>query len=221
MVNRSGKNSTPELMFKRIFVSVLLFVVFPFAFSSAQTSYGYGTVIGGDLDQAPGGSRVQSFLQENEEGMQVTLIVSSGRGFQGGIGGGLLGVGGGGVGGQGGAARIFYVPRDTDYLELLVFYAGQDPRFLRKNKIKILRVKEAGPSPYQSSTIKRYWTKYNFNKQYKKGGPFDLLQPGDIVVVQTKGLFNRPFFDPLNDVTFLIGLPALAISTVQIIRLFR
>ena len=92
---------------------------------------------------------------------------------------------------------------------------------VRKNKIKILRVKEAGPSPYKSSTIQRYWTKYNFGKQYKKGGPFDLLQPGDIVVVQSKGLFARPFFDPLNDVTFLIGIPALVLSTVQIVRLIR
>lgn len=180
-----------------------------------QDAYQYGTVIGSEDES----DNVQSFLQENEEGIRVTLINSSGS-MGGGIGrGGLGGAGGSGSGGRGGV-QIFNVPKDTDYLELLVFNARLNPRHIRKNKIKIIRVKQTGPPPFLSEDIERYWTSYNFKKDYKEGGPFPTLEPHDIVIVQRKGFFNRPFFDPLTDVTFLVSLSSITLSIFAITNAF-
>lgn len=171
----------------------------------AQDAYQYGTVIGSEDDN----QNVMSFLQRNEEGIRVTLIQSTGT---------LNSIRGGGGQGQGRNqnVQLLDVPKDTDYLELLVFNARLNPRFIRKNRIQIIRVEESGPPPFKSENIERYWTSYNFKEDYKQGGPFPLLQPGDIVIVQRKGLFNRPFFDPLTDISFLITLTSLTVSVAAI-----
>lgn len=185
----------------------MLVGVFLSEFSHAQT-HGYGSVIGGlDEDQY-----ATSFLDENEQGVRVTVIISTGIGG----GGGLLRAGGGR-----GGVQVLDIPSDTDYLELILNYVGVDPRRLRKGKIQILRIKEVGGKPYMSEEIKREWNKYNFKKQYKRGGPFDLVQPGDIIIIQNKGLFNRPAFDFLADFRFILSLPALALSTFLLIQAFR
>ena len=179
----------------------------------AQDTYQYGTVIGSEDDN----QNVRSFLQRNEEGIRVTLIQSTGT---------LNSIRGSGFGsgGQGQSrnqnVQLLDVPQDTDYLELLVFNARLNPRFIRKNRIQIIRVEESGPPPFKSETSERYWTSYNFKEDYKQGGPFPLLQPGDIVIVQRKGLFNRPFFDPLTDISFLITLTSLTVSVAAITNAF-
>jgi len=184
--------------------------------AQAQDTYGYGTVVGNEEEA----QNVTSYLQSLEEGIKVTLINS--RGSIGGIGGRGIGAGiGGGSGNRGGGGvQIFHVPKDTDYLELLVFNAGLNPRFIRKNKIKLLRVKDTGPPPFYSRSIERYWASYDFKEDYKQGGPFPTLKPHDIVIVQQKGFFNRPFFDPLTDVSFLITLSSLTLSIFAISNAF-
>lgn len=207
-------------MDRKVSIRYLLILIIPFFFSAGflygQDAYKYGSVIGSEDES----DNVQSFLQENEEGIRVTLINSSGS-MGGGIGrGGIGGAGGSGRGGRSGGVQIFNVPKDTDYLELLVFNARLNPRHIRKNKIKIIRVEDAGPPPFLSENIERFWTSYNFKKDYKEGGPFPTLEPHDIVIVQRKGLFNRPFFDPLTDVTFLISLSSITLSIFAITNAF-
>ncbi len=194
--------------------------------------YGYGSVIGGSDESRYGG---RSFLRDNEEGMRITLIrstppgrIGSGR-MLGGGGSGTDGVqfGGGGSGGGGsssapsGNVDIYEVPTDTDYLELLVFYAGLDPRRIRQSQIRILRVDSTGAPPFYSEEIHRSWTSHNFREEYRQGGPFETLEPGDIVIVEGRGILNRPFFDPIADINFLITVPTLVLSFVSIYRLFQ
>ncbi len=200
---------------------------FPQQKSYAQgQDYGYGSVIGGSNDSGYGG---RSFLRDNEEGMRITLIRSTPPGR---IGGSRLlgssgdtgirigGTGTSGSSGPGGNVQIYEVPVDTDYLELLVFYARLDPRRIRQSRIRILRVDSTGAPPYYSEEIHRSWTSHNFREEYRQGGPFETLEPGDIVIVEGRGLFNRPFFDPISDINFLITLPTLVLSFVSIYRLF-
>lgn len=174
--------------------------------AQAQSIYGYGTVIGGL--EADGQLNSKNFLLDNEEGIRVLLIQSSGSGFN------ARGAGGGG------AVQILDVPKDTDYLELLVFYARINPRQIRKDEIQILRLAATGNTPHLSKNLQRYWTTYNFQDQYDRGGPFDLVRPGDIIIVQARGIFNRPFFDPLTDLNFLISLSTLAFTTVTLYNTF-
>jgi hypothetical protein len=191
-------------------VIVLISISIAIGFSietTAQNAYEYGTVVGGDESNIS----TNSFLQTNEEGYQITLINSSGG----------VNAGSGGSSQSGQNVKIINVPKDTDYLELLVFYAKLNPRFIRKNKIKIYRVEDAGPAPYLSKNINRYWTEYNFREQYKKGGPFDKVKPGDIIFVQRKGLLNRPIFDPLSDLRFILTLPSLALSVYTLYNAFK
>ncbi|MGM0589097.1 MAG: hypothetical protein ACQETE_11815 [Bacteroidota bacterium] len=190
-------------------LAILLIVLFSLGCPStwAQDAYEYGTVVGGE-DKLIGSN---NYLQENEEGYQITLINSSGG----------VSVRGSSSNRRGSQVQIINVPKDTDYLELLVYYANLNPRFIRKNKIKIYRVKDAGQPPYKSENIKRYWTEYNFQKQYDNGGPFDEVQPGDIIFVQRKGLINRPIFDPLNDLKFILTLPSLALSVFTVYNAFK
>lgn len=193
--------------------------------------YDYGTVIGGADESRYGG---RSFLRDNEEGMRITLIRSTPPGRIGGsrmLGGGSrsggdfqiggTGGGGGGASGPSGNVDIYEVPVDTDYLELLVFYAGLDPRRIRQSRIRVLRVDSTGAPPYYSEEIHRSWTSHNFREEYRQGGPFETLEPGDIVIVEGRGILNRPFFDPIADINFLITLPTLVLSFVSIYRLFQ
>jgi hypothetical protein len=154
-----------------------------------------------------------SFLKQNEQGVRVSVITTRGLAMTGGIGG----VGGG----QNMNVRQLDVPTDTDYLELLVFYLRMDPRMIRKSKIKLLRIEKTGQAPYRSSEIKRIWTHYNFQKQYNTGGPFDLVQPGDIIIIEEKGILNREYFDFLADVRFLVSLPTLILSGYLLLQTLR
>ncbi len=173
---------------------------------TAQSSYGYGTVIGGQSISSDG-VKAQNFINDNEEGIRVVFIQS--RGSIGGI-----------RSGGGGVVRMLDVPKDTDYLELIMLYTGLDPRSLRKDKFKILRVASTGQDPYLSKNIQRYWTSYNFGEQYNRGGPFDLVRPYDIIIVQQRGLFNREFFDPMTDITFLLTLPTFVYSIITVYNTF-
>ena len=155
--------------------------------------------------------KATSFVQENEEGVRVVFIQSRGSGF---------GINNNGGGGGGGGVKILEVPKDTDYLELIMFYSGIDPRGLRKDKIKILRVASTGQNPYLSKNTQRYWTSYNFGEQYDRGGPFDLVRPYDIIIVQQRGLFNREIFDPITDINFLLTLPTFIFSIVTVYNTF-
>ena len=91
---------------------------------------------------------------------------------------------------------------------------------VRKDKFKILRVASTGQDPYLSKNIQRYWTSYNFGEQYNRGGPFDLVRPYDIIIVQQRGLFNREFFDPMTDITFLLTLPTFVYSIITVYNTF-
>jgi hypothetical protein len=188
-------------------VFTLIGLVFGTQKVTAQDAYAYGTVVGGEEED----QLAQSYLQENEEGYRITLIYSQGG----------LGTTSRGSSNRQNSVRLMNVPKDTDYLELFVYYANINPRFIRKGKIKIFRVKDAGPIPYMSENIERYWTEYNFKKQYDKGGPFDKVQPGDIIIVQQKGLINRPFFDPISDLRFILTLPSLALSIFTLYNAFK
>lgn len=185
------------LLFGLVFVSIQAF---------SQTNYGYGTVIGGQ--QTNEKSTSSNMLNNNEQGIRVVLIRSSGSGI------------GSIRGGVGGGVRTFDVPIDTDYFELIMFYANIDPRSIRKDEFQILRVASTGASSYLSKDIQRYWTTYNFEEQYNRGGPFDLIRAGDIIVIQGRGLFNRPIFDPLTDVTFLLTLPTVLLSVISLYNTF-
>jgi hypothetical protein len=176
----------------------------------SQSTYGYGTVIGGQNNSKNLGS-AQSFINDNEEGIRIVLIQSRGSGV-----GGLRNNNSGG----GSGVRMLEVPKDTDYLELLLFYANLDPRLIRKDKFQILRLASTGQSPYLSKDTQRYWTTYNFEKQYEQGGPFDLVRPFDIIIIQQRGLFNREFFDPMTDITFLLTLPTFLFSIVTVYNTF-
>lgn len=185
------------LLFAVIFVNIPAY---------SQMNYGYGTVIGGQ--QTNEKSLSTNLLNNNEQGIRVVLIRSTGSGIS------------GMRTGTGGAVRTFDVPIDTDYLELIMFYANIDPRSIRKDEFQILRVASTGASSYLSKDIQRYWTTYNFEKQYDRGGPFDLVRAGDIIVIQGRGLFNRPIFDPLTDVTFLLTLPTVVLSVISLYNTF-
>jgi hypothetical protein len=169
----------------------------------------YGVVIGSGGTETP----VQSFLKQNEQGIRVSVIRTRGLAMTGGI----VGVGGA----QNMNVLQLDVPTDTDYLELLLFYLRMDPRMIRKNKIKLLRIEKTGQAPYRSAEIKRFWTHYNFQKQYKIGGPFDLVQPGDIIIIEEKGILNREYFDFLADVRFLVSLPTLILSGYLLVQTLR
>ena len=171
-----------------------------------QDDYTYGTVIGGEKET----QNVQSFLDTNEEGIRVTLINSARRSTR-----------SQGGGGSNRGVQIYNVPKDTDYLELLVFKAGINPRYIRQNKIKILRIDSTGAPPYRSEHIERYWTTHDFSEEYEEGGPFSLVQPGDIIIVQGRGLINRPFFDPISDIRFLLSLSSLALSAISVYNLAK
>lgn len=173
-------------------------------FAQVINDYGYGSVIGGE--KSVGSIGAKSLIGSNEQGIRVVLIRSQSQGISSLRGGGN----------SGGGVQIFEVPKDTDFLELLVFYAGIDPRGIHQNNVKLLRVKSTGTKPYNSMDIHRYWTKYNFKNEYDLGGPFELLRPGDIVIVEGRGLFNRPFFDPLTDINFLLTLPTLILSVLSL-----
>jgi hypothetical protein len=190
-----------------LFVLILLFN----SLSIAQSNYGYGTVIGGQ-DKSSNSVQSQSMLMDNEQGVRVVLVRSNGGGLR-------LNQMGGQQGATGGV-RILDVPKDTDYLELIMFYANIDPRSIRKNKIKILRVASTGAAPYFSKDIQRYWTTYNFETEYERGGPFELVRPGDIIIIEARGLFNRPIFDPLTDITFLLTLPTILLSVLSVYNTF-
>lgn len=194
-----------------VFLMLLMKVTLLIPLANAQDTYQYGTVIGSENDN----QNIRSFLQRNEEGIRVTLIQSSGS-FSNIRNNGIGGGGGNQNNGRNQMVQLFNVPQDTDYLELLVFNARINPRFIRKNKIQIIRVEDSGPPPFKSENLERYWTSYNFKDDYKEGGPFPLLEPGDIVIVQRKGFFNRPFFDPLTDLSFLITLTSLTVSVAAI-----
>lgn len=190
-------------------ILILLFFGFFAVTLQAQNGYTYGTVVGGEVET----KNVTSFLQDNEEGYRIILVNSTrSRGSQGMQGGGNQSSGG---------VQLLDVPTDTDYLELLLEYANLNPRYIRKNKIKILRIDDPGDPPFLSKDIERYWTSYNFKKEYKKGGPFSTVQPGDIIFIQGKGLINRPFFDPLNDIRFLLSIPSIALSVVTVYNAFN
>lgn len=195
----------------RNFGIVVLILFLQNSFVWSQSNYGYGTVIGGQ-DKTSNATQAQSMLMDNEEGVRVVLVRSSGGGLR------LNQIGG--QQGAGGGVRILDVPKDTDYLELIMFYANIDPRSIRKDKIKILRVASTGTAPYFSKDIQRYWTSYNFEDQYERGGPFELVRPGDIIIIEGRGLFNRPFFDPLTDITFLLTLPTLLLSILSVYNTF-
>lgn len=189
-----------------------LFLLFAFSeVSNAQNrgnTYGYGTVIGGETSR--GNYNANSFLSRNQEGMRITVIQSRGsaRGAQ-------------GSGGIGGGVQIYEVPRDTDFLEMIVFYSRLDPRQIRQRKIRILRLEETGPPPFYSETIKRTWTQYNFRSEYRDGGPFTVLKPGDIIIVEGRGIFNRRIFDPLADINFLLGLPTVVLSAISLYQIIK
>lgn len=170
--------------------------------------YGYGTVIGGERSKYS----ANSFLATHDEGMRITVIQSRGSAR------GSTGSGGGQVGG---GVQIYEVPRDTDFLELLVFYSRLDPRQIRQRKIRILRLEETGPPPFYSKDVHRYWTEYNFREEYRDGGPFTVLEPGDIIIVEGRGIFNRRVFDPLADINFLLGLPTVALSIISLYQIAR
>jgi hypothetical protein len=169
----------------------------------------YGVVIGGSSND----EHFRSFLKANEQGIRVTVIQTRGLNS---------GLAGGGVA-QGGGMQVLNLelPTDTDYLELMLLYVNLDPRLIRKSKVSILRIKETGTAPYKSKEVKREWLTYNFKKQYQKGGPFDLLQAGDIVVIEQKGLLNREYFDFLVDVRFLISLPAVLVSSLLLVNALK
>lgn len=192
-------------MYRRVILTFIIGLIF--ADLSAQNR-GFGTVIGGIEEN----NSSLSFLGDNEVGVRVIVIVSAG---------------GGGVNNQqmmaqgAGQVQILDVPTDTDYLELLLVYLRLDPRWLRKNKFRILRVAEAGDKPYLSKNIKREWTSYSFKPEYKSGGPFSTVQPGDIIIIERKGLFNRPFFDFLVDLRFLISLATFVTTTLIIYRTLK
>ena len=157
----------------------------------------YGEVIGG-LDEI---KYVNSFLSDNERGIRVSVILSAGM---------AGGVGGANVAG-GGAVNTIDIPTDTDYLELLLFYVKMDPRTIRKSKITLLRVKKVGSPPYASSDIQREWDYYDFSKEYKNGGPFTLLTAGDVIIIQQRGLLNRPAFDFLGEVRTVTSLASIGL----------
>lgn len=196
-----GKISYPVILF-------FVLLIIPICSEAQIDDYTYGTVIGGN--EGSGNDRVTSLLDNNEEGIRVTLINSGGRAS----GNVRRSSGSGGV-------QIYDVPRDTDYFELIVFIAGINPRYIRKGKIQILRIDSAGTPPYLSKNIKRYWTEYDFAEDYDRGGPFDVIQPGDIIIVQGKGLINRPFFDPIADIRFLLSLSSLALSVISVYNIIR
>ncbi len=190
-----------------VFCVLLIFIGSSSALAQ-RTNYGYGTVIGGERASKYGAN---SYLSSQEEGMRITVIRS--RGSARGSGSSETG-GGGGV-------RIIEVPKDTDFLELIVFYSRMDPRHIRQRKIRILRIEETGPPPFLSENTQRYWTEYSFREEYRNGGPFTVLQPGDIVIIEGRGIFNRRVFDPLADINFILGLPAVVFSVISFYQLFR
>lgn len=189
-----------------LLITLLILTISTFTATAQQNDYTYGTVIGGEKS----GQNVQSFLDTNEEGVRITLINSAGSSTR---------SQGGNQGGRG--VQIYNVPKDTDYLELLVFIAGINPRYIRQNKIKILRIDSTGGPPYLSKNIHRYWTTYDFDDEYDEGGPFTRVQPGDIIIVQGRGLINRPFFDPISDIRFLLSLSSLALSAISVYNILN
>lgn len=204
-------------MRKRIVLfTFVLFTIIPGNLYS-QSNYGYGSVIGGQKTKVSAGN-ARSLLDDNEEGVRVILIQTRGGGLA-----GLGRIGGGGAmagGAMGGGVQIMDVPKDTDYLELLVFYANIDPRGIRKDKFKILRVASTGKAPYLSKDLQRYWTTYNFKKEYERGGPFELVRPYDIIIIEPRGILNREFFDPITDITFLLTLPTIVFSFISVYNTF-
>lgn len=197
-------------MLRKFIYAIVFSAIFIHYNATAQTKYGYGSVIGGQ-NRTEDGVTGKSYLDENQEGVRVIVIQSRGSGAG--------GIRAGGAGGSAGVS-IYDVPKDTDYLELLIFYANMNPRTIRKDKIKILRVASTGISPYLSKDIQRYWTSYNFKEQYLRGGPFDLVRPYDIIIVEQRGIFNREIFDPLTDITFLLTLPTLVFSIISVYNTF-
>lgn len=195
----------PKYVLSIVFLIACLFWIDVSEAQAQRETYGYGTVIGGERSTRYSAS---TYLAPQEEGMRIVLIRSRGSAR-------------GGGGGLGGAVQIYEVPRDTDFLELLVFYGRMDPRHIRQGKIRILRIEETGPPPFLSESIHRYWTEYSFRQEYRNGGPFTLLEPGDIIIVEGRGLFNRRIFDPISDINFILGLPALYFSIVSFYQLFR
>lgn len=159
----------------------------------------FGQVIGG-MDEL---QYVTNFLSENERGIRVSVLISAG------VGGIMPGQQQGNRGG--GGVTTMDIPTDTDYLELLLYYMSLDPRTIRKSKITLLRVKKVGNPPYMSSEIEREWDSYDFSKEYKNGGPFTLLTAGDVIIIQQRGLLNRPAFDFLGDVRTLTSLASLGV----------
>gem|GEM_PF-6862326 len=212
MYGRQRKNreiSGTGLMHRSTLFLVILSILISTDFIQAQSfdSYGFGSVIGGDTRKS--GLNATSFLEDNEQGIRVVLVRSQSSGV-----GSLRGSrGGGGI-------QIYDIPKDTDYLELIMFYAKMDPRSIHKKKIKILRVKSTGDKPYLSENTYRYWTSHNFEEEYERGGPFETLRPGDIVIIEGRGIFNRPFFDPLTDINFLLTLPTLVLSFLSLYNTF-
>lgn len=189
--------------------SILLVTGLSEGHAQSFDSYGFGSVIGGDERES--GLSAQNFLEDNEQGMRVVLVRSQSSGIGSLRGGGAQ---------RGGGVQIFDIPKDTDYLELIMFYAKMDPRSIHKKKIKILRVKATGDKPYLSENTYRYWTSHNFEEEYERGGPFETLKPGDIVIIEGRGIFNRPFFDPLTDINFLLTLPTLVLSFISLYNTF-
>lgn len=166
----------------------------------------FGTVIGGVNNE----SFATSHLKPNEQGIRVSVVLT--RGVSGGLTGGAVGRA---------SVSTLEIPSDTDYLELLINYVNLDPRTIRKKRIRVFRIKETGTPPFRSKEVKRKWMSYNFSAQYDKGGPFDLLQAGDIVIIENKGLLNREYFDFLADVRFLVSLPTLLLSGYVAVSLLR
>lgn len=202
-----------EILVKKLMPDTRIYILsclFLFIISSSsiaqQDNYTYGTVIGGEGEN----ENVQSLLDTNEEGVRVTLINSASRTSR-----------SQGNNRSGSGVQMYNVPKDTDYLELLVFIAGINPRYIRQGKIKILRIDSAGSPPYRSENIERYWTAHDFSEEYEKGGPFSLVQPGDIIIVQGRGLINRPFFDPISDIRFLLSLSSLALSALSLYNILK